>query len=73
MSLTWREGELVVPVGSALAKDMVLETYGNLVSGSMCYSPLYSHSGPQTTFPVSVVGCQGASVVVNDVILRFEG
>ena len=65
----------MAPAGRALAGDMVLDPDRNLVSGSMCLSPLYSHCGLQMTFPVSVVGWGGGSGsgVLNDVILKSLG
>lgn len=38
-----------------LYRDVMLETYGNLVAGRMYISPFF-HSEPQPAVPVSVVG-----------------
>lgn len=46
VSFTWKVWEQVALARRALYRNMMLETYGNLLSGSMCSSPLYSPSGP---------------------------
>lgn len=55
VSFTWKVWEQVALAMRALYRDMMLEIYGNLLSGSMCSSPLYLTFRPRILSDVILV------------------